>query len=137
MLAPHALPEPDERIHDERRAGHADQREPEVHVEHDRGVADEARPSRSRSPTVSDTACCTWLTSLVIRDISAPVVCRAKKPADWSRMWPEQLVAEVADDALADVRHQVAREVGAEALDQVDHHDRQTPGAQVHAHAPE
>ena len=36
---------------------------------------------------VSDTTCCTWPTSLLIRDISWPVVRCAKKPADWPRMW--------------------------------------------------
>jgi hypothetical protein len=39
-------------------------------------------PSRSRSPIVSDTACCTWLTSLVVRDINWPVVLRLKNAAD-------------------------------------------------------
>ena len=38
-----ALPEADERIDDNRRAGHAHEREPEVHVEHDRRIADEAQ----------------------------------------------------------------------------------------------
>ena len=39
-------------------------------------------PSRNRSPIVSDTACWTWLTSLVIRDINCPLLRRAKKAAD-------------------------------------------------------
>ena len=39
-------------------------------------------PSRNTSPTVSDTACWTWPTSLVIRDINCPVVRRLKNAAD-------------------------------------------------------
>ena len=39
-------------------------------------------PSRIRSPIVSETACWTWLTSFVMRDISRPVVCRLKNAAD-------------------------------------------------------
>ena len=42
-------------------------------------------------------------------------------------MWPEQLVANVADDPLADVGHQVGREVRAEALGEVGDDDQRRP----------
>ena len=68
--APDPLAQTDERIDHQRRAGQGDERQPPVEVEHQR--------RRNRSPTglaqkiadVSETACCTWLTSLVMRDIS-------------------------------------------------------------------
>ena len=78
----HALPQPDERIDDERRAGHRHQRQLPVELEHRDDPADRGSPSRIRSPTVSETACWTWLTSFVMRDISWPVVRRLKKAAD-------------------------------------------------------
>ena len=72
---------------------------------------------------VSDTACWIWVTSLVTRDSSWPLVRRAKNAADWPRMWPNSAVADVAHHQLADVGHPVGRQVGADALDQVDGDD--------------
>jgi hypothetical protein len=39
--AAHALSQPDQRIHNQRRAGHADQGEPRVQIKHERRVAHE------------------------------------------------------------------------------------------------
>ena len=88
LLAParhgaHALAEAHQRIDDQRRRGHAHQRELGVVVEQQRrpqptSVSD----SRARSPIVSDTARCTRPTSLLMRDSNWPVVRRAKNAAD-------------------------------------------------------
>ncbi len=71
------------------------------------------------------------MTSLVIRDISWPLVRRLKNAGRLIEDVAEQLVAEVADDALADVGHQVGGEVGAQPLDEVDDQDGDTPRPEV------
>ncbi len=78
---------------------------------------------------VSATTCCTWPTSLVMRDSSWPVERRAKKPADWLEHVRVQPVAQVAHDALADVGHQVVGEIPAKPLEQIraDDGDRRLP----------
>ena len=68
---------------------------------------------------VSATTCCTWPTSLVMRESSWPVERRAKKPADWLEHVRVQPVAQVADDPLADIGHQVVGEIPAKALEQI------------------
>ena len=83
-----ALAETDQRIDDERRAREADDRQPGVVIEQQpRRKTSSASDSRARSPSVSDTARCTCATSLVIRDISRPLVFTEKNAADWPRMW--------------------------------------------------
>ena len=73
---------------------------------------------------VSDTACWTWATSLVMRDISWPLVLLREERRRLAEDVPEQRVAQVAHHALADVGHQVGRHVRADALEQVDADDR-------------
>ena len=68
----HALSEPYQRIDDQRRTGEATSASRAVEVEQQGRYPMSDKPSRSRSPTVSETACCTWLTSFVTRDISCP-----------------------------------------------------------------
>src|SRR3989442_3444769 len=46
-----------------------------------------ASDSRARSPIVSETACWIWPTSLVIREISFPLVLAEKNAADCPRIW--------------------------------------------------
>ena len=83
-----------------------------------------ASPSRSRSPTVSDTACWTCDTSLVTRDISCPVDAPAEERRRLIEDVPEELIAQIAHDPLADVGHQVAGEVRAEPFGQIGEQNR-------------
>ena len=55
-----------------------------------------------------------------MRDSRRPLVCCEKKAADWPRMCRNSTIAQVANDALPDVGHQVAGDVGAKTLDQVE-----------------
>ena len=132
------LPEPDQRIHDDRRAGDDDQRELRSRSQNISAANPmTASPSRRRSPTVSETACWIWLH--VVGDARHQLTARAaaEEAGRLIEDVAEQLVAEVADDALADVRHQVGREVRAEALEEIDHEDRDAPGPEVDADAAE
>ena len=137
LLAParhgaHALAEADDRIDHQRRRGHADQRQLGVVVEQQRrrsptSVSD----SRARSPIVSDTARCTRPTSLLMRDSNCPAVRAREERRRLIQHVAEQLVAHHHHDAVAEALHQVAREVRAQSLEQVDDQDRRGDRRQV------
>ena len=59
-----------------------------------------------------------------MRDISRPVVCVREERGRLAEDVAEQHVAQIADDALPDVGHQIPREIRADALDEVDDEDR-------------
>ena len=124
VRAPHLLPEPHERIDDDRRAGEADQRQPRIGVEQQDQVADERQPLahqiadrlRHRLLDLGDVA-------RHARQQLAAGAPREEGSPTGPRMWPKSAFAHVAHDELADVGHQVGRQVGADALEQIDGDD--------------
>ena len=119
----HALSEPDQRIHDERRAGQADDGQPRIVVEQQRRIADErerlareiARGFRHGLLDLAD----------VVVDPRQKTAGRAV--GEKARRLVEDVaverVAQVHDDALADVGHQVGRHVRSDAFQQVHEDD--------------
>ena len=119
-----ALPEPDERIDDERRARQRHQRQARVVVEEQRREGDERqRLAREVSERFGHGL-------LHLRDVvgdarhQLAVRIGREEGRRLSEDVREQQVADVADDALADVGHPVAGEIRADALDQIENEDR-------------
>ena len=128
--AAHALPQPDERIDDDRRAGHADQREAPIPPEQQRGIAEERQAFaqqvayRLRHGLLDQ-----------VDVVGDPRHQRPRGPSAEERRRlvedvPEQLVAQIAHDPLADVGHQVGREVRADAFRKVGGEHRARPERQ-------
>jgi hypothetical protein len=120
----HALPEPHQRIDHERRAGQAHHREPGVGIEQQKREADDReRLAHQIAHRLRDG-------KLNLRDIVGqprhqPSGRLARKER---RRLPqnvsEEHVAQVLDDALSNVGHQVRRQVRADTLEEVQHEDR-------------
>ena len=135
--APDSLAEPHQRVDHDRRAGDDDEREPGVVVEHQGRKPHDGEPFAQEVP---DGLRHRQLDLLdVVGDPRQQLT--ARPPAEEARRLiqdvPEQLVAQVPDHSLPHVGHQIGREVRPEALEEVDHQDRDAPGAQIDAHAGE
>ena len=114
------LPESHQRIDDQRRAGDRDQREPRIHEEQIRREADDRQPFAQQ---IADRLRNRLLDLVhVVRDPRHQLPGRpaAEEGRRLIEDVPEQLVAEIAHDPLADVGHQVGRRIGAHSLDDVD-----------------
>ena len=123
---PHALTETDQRIHDERGAGQADDGQPRVVIQQQRGVSGQ----RERLPREVARG---FRNDLL--DLADVVVDPRQQPAggamreESGRLAEDvtkQRAAQIGDDPLADVGHQVRRHVRTDALqqEQADDHPR-------------
>ena len=119
----HALAEANERIHDERRAGQADNRQPRIDVEHQKHETDE-REGFARQIADRFGHDLLHLTNVVV-DARHQLAGRSlrEKPGRLAEDVTVEIVAEIHHHALSDVRRQVGRDVGPDALQQVDEDD--------------
>ena len=100
-----AFAEAHERINDKRRARDGHQRQPRIEIEEIRREPDQRQTLAHQIPDRLGDRLLHLVTSLVIRDMSWPLVCRLKERGRLIEDVPEQPVAEVADDALTNVGH--------------------------------
>ena len=126
-----ALAEAHQRIHHQRRRGHAQQRELGVVVEQQRRRADERqRLARQVADRFRDGA---------LHQADIVVDARQQLPRRAAReergrlieQVPEQLVADHHHHAVAEAFHQVTREIAAQALEEVHRHDGGGDEAQI------
>ena len=111
-----ALAEADQRIDDQRRARHRDERQPPIEVEHHHRIADDRQPFAQQ---VADRFGHRLLDLIDVVGDARHQLTSGPSPEEGCGLIQnvaEQLIAQVADHPLTDVGHQVGREVRAQAL---------------------
>jgi hypothetical protein len=124
------LTHPHQRVDDERRGGHAHQRQLGIVVEQQAGIADE-RQRLAREVTDGFRDSPLHLPDVVVdARQQLPGGARGEEGRRLIQQVTEQIAPDLPDDTLADVVHQVAGKVGAQSLEKVGDEKRRDDESQ-------